>query len=182
LGATGPAGAGATGATGAVGATGSGGGGGGGGSILGHCFYQPTTLTSESIPSTFGPIDSTNLTVSFKTNVSGPGSTEVIAVLTAAALTQTSGYYQFWGLTDHTSGSQYGLSGIPQNNSGSNNGEVVSLPFLITGLSPNTNYQMDWSAFSGGSSSLQIQGRTGGGWGGTYTACPASMIVYSGTS
>jgi len=124
--------------------------------------YAPATAYTPSVPSSFGAIDASNLTVSF----TAPSSGSVLVRVSFECRNGTDDNPVF-GLTDHTThavvaplfgGLQIGLGPyIP-----------ISFALLITGLTSGGTYQYDLSGKSS-SSTLGVVG----------TGTPSSAVGYA---
>jgi hypothetical protein len=147
-------------------------GGGGGTSLLARVQYVPSLEDTYSTTSqTVAVVDATNLTVSFK----APASGDVLIRLTGTV--EVTGTYEYWALLDHTSSAQRGSTATV---AGANDAaNAVTAVFLLTGLTPNTTYQVDWAfaAASGSTAYLIVQGATG--IPSQANAGPATMEVWS---
>ena len=177
---------GATGATGARGATGAGatgatGAGGGGSSSLLACMeYAPSSLAAYTTTSTSPvAIDATNLTISFIAPASG-----AVLVRLSGVMGEDNGvltWTGYWCLLDHTSQSVVGKVRPIAAYESVWQPAITSMPFLLTGLTPGTTYQVDWGWFAYSGSlpklSMHIVGATGTPT--DYWACPANMEVWS---
>jgi hypothetical protein len=154
---------------------------GGGGGLLASVQYAPATLATYNTKSaTPAAVDATNLTVSFV----APASGKVIVRLSAAGYTADNGVSLLFCLLDHTSHAQVGNTGLGCWGSvgvGQNYIPTISVPILVTGLSPGTTYQYDWGYMesTGGSlgSSIFVIGVQGVP--GTVYAGPATIEVLS---
>jgi hypothetical protein len=149
---------------------------GGGGGLLASVEYAPAVeVQYTSSADTPTVIDATNLTISFV----APASGKVLVRLSGAAggggASATS-----WCLLDHTSSVQLGYTHVVNSSVSSIEVIATSIPILLTGLTPNTTYQVDWAylcAGAGSASYLYVQGGTG--LPSTAYAGPATMEVWS---
>lgn len=143
---------------------------GGAGELLGRTFYAPTTAVSYAITaSSLTAVDTTNLSVGFTTNASGPGSTEVIARLTFGANIGTILAVGFIGTGAPTESYNVG------NNAGS---QEQSVEILVAGLTPNTAYSWDFAATVNTGTNTIYAGSNASGVGGSNY--PVLMTVHAG--
>ena len=155
-----------------------------GGGLLACVQYAPAVFhpyaTYTDIPAV---ADATNLTIAF----TAPASGKVLVRLTAVAqVLDVAGQTGYWCLMDHTTGAQVGTSVLVENvTSGSTAAQDVvwplSVPILVTGLTPGGSYQYDWGFMEGSHSAggfhMYVQGGTGILL--TFYAGPAVMEVWS---
>jgi hypothetical protein len=153
---------------------------GGGGGLMAVHQYAPSPSVTLIESGSGAAIDSTNLTISFTTNATGAGSTSVIVTLSADEQVQAL-FQSWWVLVDHTTpATVYGH--LAQTSFGTSDSEwrTITVPILVTGLTPSTAYQMDWAnCNTGGSCSLFVGGHTGFSPSGTQGG-PALMQVAPG--
>jgi hypothetical protein len=127
---------------------------GGGGGLLARVYYAPTSYNNNLSSSTsLVVVDPFNLTIPFTVPASG----DVLVRLTGICLVPAA-TYGYWALFDHTSHAQVGDTAL----AGQSFTATVSIPFLITGLTPGANLQYDWAyACSSTAVYLPVQGAQG---------------------
>jgi hypothetical protein len=131
---------------------GPGSGGGGGGGLLGQAQYAPAVTAVKGVSSaSLVAIDPTNLTVSFTTAKSGPGSTSVVC---RASFVADTGSNMILGFTDHTSLAARGEQSVLS--TGSIGAVPVEIAILVTGLTANTAYQFDLAAAGPTSGAINV--------------------------
>jgi hypothetical protein len=137
--------------------------------LLALVQYAPTTGVSKSTTSiTLVAVDTTNLTFSF----TAPASGRALVRLTAIAIIGGT-FAESWGLVTHGTSTQVGVTGAVTN-AGTNN--LISMPILLTGLTPGAVYALDWAwqtSNATGTASMNIGANTNN----TYS--PATMEVWS---
>lgn len=132
------------------------------GRLLANVQYAPASATTYSTTSsTLAAIDTTNLTIPFTVPLSG----NVIVRLQGLAAQSTAGSGNgYWGLEDHTSHAQVGVSALAMSTVVGANGAYVRVTYdqLITGLTPGASLQYDWAWLTSAATFyLVVQGATG---------------------
>jgi hypothetical protein len=136
-------------------APGKGGGSGGGVSLLEVVSYAPTTFTQKAFPTSFAALDTTDLTIPFTTTASGKGSTQVLVRL-SGNYEFSSGVSGYIGLLLHGGGGQIGYTSSLFEAGASGPYVHVSVPILISSLTPSTDYQFDWGAVASSATSIYL--------------------------
>jgi hypothetical protein len=106
--------------------------------LLASVAYNPATLTTQTTSVTsWGALDSTNLTISF----TAPASGNVLVRLEAPSRTSANFNYM-WTLLTHNTTTSIAVAALPNVATGS----FIRTPatFKITGLTPGNVYQYDW--------------------------------------
>jgi hypothetical protein len=131
------------------------------GTLLAVAQYAPTSNTTKAIPTTWGPIDSTNLTLSLVVPVSGRILLRQKGILegNAAAANHIS-----WGWTNHTGGAIVGVIEVVYNDptgTAIDNQQAIVGEQLVTSLTPGA-LQLDWAGLlsATGAAVLNCEGTT----------------------
>lgn len=107
--------------------------------------YDPATGEAPNTNSTTPvAVDATNLTTSV---VTAPASGTLLFILSGATYA-SSAIVANWCVLDHTSHAQYGNASMVY----ASGEQFVTVPILVTGLTPGQNYQFDWGFFTSNSS------------------------------
>lgn len=148
------------------------------GRLLGKVIYAPGSNTQIAIPTSFGAISSSNLTVSFTAPASGAVTVRLQGWYQVTA-SSGNGYVNV-GVIAH-GGSQLGYSYQAVNTASTGAVEFagqVSTDVEVTGLTAGSGYQLDWAA------GVPSGGSTAAVWADAVTGInaaggPATMKVYA---
>jgi len=141
-----------------------------GGGVLAAVAYAPASQTDKTCTGTLAPLDTTNLTISFK----APASGKIVVTLSGFAIATSQAMN--WALFDHTGGTIVGNTMCVTSSIGAQ--VYTTACFYITGLTGGTTYQYDWAGYSSsGGGVLRCEGRTTAS--GSDQGSPAVMVVFS---
>jgi hypothetical protein len=106
--------------------------------------YAPATVATVTGADALTAFDTTNLTVSFV----APASGDVLVRLTGAV--QNLGSEALFGLLDHTTGDQVGVTAFLSDDASGTGILNQSVVIKVTGLVSGDTYQYDWAGVSAG--------------------------------
>lgn len=134
-----------------------------GGGLIASLQYAPGTKQSYTLSAsgTLAALDSTHLSISFTSNTTGQGSTQVLVRFSGWSSAPASGEI-FWGVFTHGS-TQIGSSWQINVGPGSTGPSAYYSCDQLIAVSANTAYQWDWGACNAGtgSGSMVAHGYTG---------------------
>jgi hypothetical protein len=153
--------------------------GGGGGTLMGISVYAPAVATNWGTPAdAWKPVPNIGVTVT--TNATGPGSTSLLCVL-SGQMRWTYSEQNAFCVADSVLGQLSHGVFVGNESLGGALNLYMTVPILVTGLTPSTTYNLEWwmSAPSGVSGGLLMQGVPQPA--GDYAdGSPAMMQVWTG--